>query len=246
MKLSFVLPLVTLATLGHPSFAEEASPAMNPIRVVFAGDSITGYSDLSKYLKFSHIVDCMLEARLGPGRAVVLNRGKGGDSTADLLKRFQADILDAKPDIAVLLIGGNDAGVKLPRETTAANLDRILTELKVVCPRVLLLQYHVLPWPDCPEKAWSHLDDNNDLIAAAAAKHDCPVLNMAPIMQAAVDDTVAAGETDFRRLTAWQGVARYRTCELVGTDGVHLMFGGELVYARAVFAKLVDLKWIGP
>ena len=217
---------------------------MKATRVLFTGDSITGWSDLSKYLKFSHIIECMIEARYGSGKFTVLNRGKGGDSTAALLARFQTDVLDAKPDIVVLLIGGNDAGQKMPRETTTANLDRILTELKPVCPRELLLQYHVLPWPDKPEKAWSHLADNNDLIAAAAQRHGCPVLDMAPVMRAAVDDSVPAGETDFRRLTPWRGVQRYRTCDLVADDGVHLIFGGELVYARGVFAKLAELKWL--
>ena len=217
---------------------------MKPTKIVFAGDSITGWSDLSKYLKFSHIVECMIEARWGASQALVLNRGKGGDSTTNLLARLQEDVLAARPDIVVLLIGGNDAGQKLPRETTAANLERLLTELQAVCPRVLLLQYHMLPRPDAPEKAWSHLDDNNDLIAAAAVRHGCPVLDMAAAMRAAVDDAVSAGETDFRRLNSWQGIPRYRTSELVGEGGVHLMFGGELVYARAVFAKLLELKWV--
>lgn len=246
LRVPFAWLGAALLTLGATTSAQEKTQPMKPMRLVFTGDSITGYSDLSKYMKFSHILDCMLEARLGPGRAVVLNRGKGGDSTAALLQRLQADVLDAKPETVVMLIGGNDAGQKVPRETTAANLDRLVTEIKAVCPRLLLLQYHVLPWPEAPDKAWAHLDDNNDLIAAAAQKHGCPLLDMAPIMSAAVDNSVPANEADFRRLCGWLGSARYRSSELVGQDGVHLMFGGELVFARAVFAKLLELNWLVP
>lgn len=212
--------------------------------LLFTGDSITGWSDLSKWMKFSHLVECMCEARWGADRVTVLNRGIGGNTTVDLLGRLIRDVLEARPDVVVMLIGGNDAGQKLPRESTAANLDRLLTQIQGVCPRVLLLQYHMLPHPECPEKAWSHLDDNNDLIATAAAQHDCPLLDMAPIMQAAIDNSVPPNEADFRRLTPWLGQRRYRTADLAGVDGVHLNAGGELVFARAVFAKLLELKWL--
>ena len=215
---------------------------MKPIKIVFVGDSITGWSDLGKWLKYSHVVQCMIEARFGAGRAVVLNRGIGGNTTADLLQRLEPDVLAEKPDVVVMMIGGNDG--KKNRESTAANLEQIVAQTKAFTQRVLLLQYHVLPWPDAPAKAWTFLDKNNDLIAAAATRHGCPLLNMAPVMQAAVDDAVAADEKDYRKLTTWRGIPKYRTSDLVGVDGVHLNPGGELVFARAVFAKLVELGWL--
>ena len=94
---SVVLLGIALLVPGRVSRAEEESRAVKPTTLLFAGDSITGWSDLSKYLKFSHIVDCMAEARWGAGRMVVMNRGKGGDSTADLLKRLPGE--DRKSDV---------------------------------------------------------------------------------------------------------------------------------------------------
>jgi len=49
----------------------------------------------------------------------------------------------------------------------------------------------MLPRPDCPEKTWWHLNTNNDLIAAAATAHDCPLLSMAAPMRGAVNDSVS-------------------------------------------------------
>jgi len=65
-----------------------------PIDVVFIGDSIThAWWNLDEYFG---------EAGL------VLNRGIGGDITAGIIHRFDADVLQLKPRYCVLLIGIND------------------------------------------------------------------------------------------------------------------------------------------
>jgi len=147
--------------------------------------------------------------------------------------------------LVVMLIGGNDAGQKVERATTAANLDAIVSRLKDIGTRVLLVQYDVLPHPAAPEKAWAHLNANNDLIAAAAERHGCPLLDMGAAMQAAIDPDAVETTTDYRLLAGWLGVRRYRVCDLVGVDGVHLNHGGELTYGRTIFAKLAELGWLG-
>ncbi|MGB8355451.1 MAG: SGNH/GDSL hydrolase family protein [Chthoniobacteraceae bacterium] len=198
---------------------------MNPVKIVFLGDSITGASNLAHYMKFSHIVECMIEARWGAGHAAALNRGIAGDTTGGVLKRLQSDVLDVEPDIVVLLIGGNDAGDSQPEEVTRTNLGQIATSLRAAGTRVLMLQYHLLPNPANPEAAWKHLISNNSVIAEVAAGMNFPVLDMQPSMQAALETQ--------------------EVTELVnGLDGVHLNPGGELIYARTVFAKLLELGWL--
>ena len=41
----------------------------------------------------------------------VVNAGRGGDKTPWALTRFQADVLDRKPDAVSILLGANDAAV---------------------------------------------------------------------------------------------------------------------------------------
>jgi lysophospholipase L1-like esterase len=197
------------------------------LTVVCLGDSITGNANLSAYLKFSHIVELLIEARRGYGSVVVHNRGIGGDCTEGVLARLDADALALKPDIVVLLIGGNDAGsvLHIPRATTEKNLDTIVGRLHTAGARVLMLQYHVLINPQKPEAMWAHLDHNNDLIASVAAKRKAALLDMAGPIKA--------------------GLARQPLSELVNPeDGVHLSPGGEIIYAREIFRKLVDLGWL--
>lgn len=86
-------------------------------RLVMTGDSITdvgrlrpvgdgAYGELGRgYVAF---IDAMLRAAQ-PGEPVhVVNTGVGGDTTRLLRKRWQADVLDLKPDWLSIMIGAND------------------------------------------------------------------------------------------------------------------------------------------
>ena len=229
-----------------------ASPTTNtPLQretrtLLCLGDSITGWSDLSRWLKWSHILEAMLEARCGSGAYRVLNHGIGGNTTADLLGRLQEDALAVRPDIAILLISGNDAapGSGITAQQTAANLDQIVARLIAVCPNVLILQYHLLVRSDHPQKAWKHLITHNDLLAQIAGKYRCPVLPMGPALEAAVNPALPTDNDAYRSFPPWAGTHAYRTKDLVGEDGVHTNNGGELVYGRAVFYKLMELGWV--
>lgn len=87
-------------------------------RIVFAGDSITdmgstlpvGDGSLWDALGRSYvrIVDNMLAAYYPEVRVRVTNSGVNGDSSSDLLKRFQRDVLDLNPAFISICIGGND------------------------------------------------------------------------------------------------------------------------------------------
>ncbi len=87
-------------------------------RIVFAGDSITdmgstlpvGDGSLWDALGRSYvrIVDNMLAAYYPEVRVRVTNSGVNGNSSRDLLERWQRDVLDLEPDYVSVCIGGND------------------------------------------------------------------------------------------------------------------------------------------
>ena len=62
------------------------------VEVAFLGDSLTDGCDLAKYYP----------------DYVTSNRGIGGDTTTDVLGRISYSIYDLKPQVVVLLIGGNN------------------------------------------------------------------------------------------------------------------------------------------
>ncbi|GGC10288.1 hypothetical protein GCM10011494_31180 [Novosphingobium endophyticum] len=75
-----------------PANAALPPPAKGEDRVVFIGDSITDLWDLAKYF---------------PGKPYV-NRGIGSQVTAQMLVRFEQDVVALKPSAVVILGGVND------------------------------------------------------------------------------------------------------------------------------------------
>lgn len=69
-----------------------AAPAKGEDRVVFMGDSITNSWKLEEYF---------------PGKPYV-NRGIGGQTTPQMVVRFQPDVIALKPKVVVILAGTND------------------------------------------------------------------------------------------------------------------------------------------
>lgn len=256
---AFVVVLVALSAMllaatAETTTAPATAPAARPLRIVCFGDSITGdvpaVPYLDKYVKWTDLLGLMLEAKTGAA-VESLNRGLAGDTTYvkpgirggrtfGAVSRVKQDILDAKPDIAVVLIGGNDKkATPEDRETTRKNLDQIVSETKAAGIKVLVLQYAVLgpdgvtaatrpagdPKAPDADRTWYHLTGNNDLIAEIAKKHDVPTLELQPAFS--------------------QAVKTHPRAELVNTiDGVHLSPRGEMLLARTVFDKLVELGWV--
>lgn len=77
------------------------APRRGERRVVFLGDSITDLWDLARYF---------------PGKPYV-NRGIGGQVTAQMVLRFQQDVVALKPAAVVILAGINDLDGALQRES---------------------------------------------------------------------------------------------------------------------------------
>jgi len=72
--------------------AKLAAPEKGERRIVFFGDSITDGWKLDRWFPGKHYV----------------NRGIGGQTTAQMLVRFREDVLDLKPAVVVILAGTND------------------------------------------------------------------------------------------------------------------------------------------
>ncbi|HEY1676764.1 MAG TPA: SGNH/GDSL hydrolase family protein [Candidatus Sulfotelmatobacter sp.] len=118
--------------------AQLAPPAAGEKRVVFFGDSITDIWHLDQYF---------------PGKPYV-NRGIGGQTTSQMLVRFQQDVIDLHPKVVVILAGTNDiAGNtgKISNEDIEANLTS-LAELARV-NGIHLVYSSVLPVHNYTEKS---------------------------------------------------------------------------------------------
>jgi lysophospholipase L1-like esterase len=235
MPTSFMLVLAIAAS--------SLAAAAEPLRIVAFGDSITGHRPgieyRADYVKWTDLVQMVLEVQYGTGSVVVLNRGYAGDSTMGkpsgeppgAVNRLQRDVLDNKPAICVMLIGGNNFAKVTETERPAreaqfrTDLTAMVGKAQAAGIKVLLVQYHAARADD-PATAWSTLDDGNAIIAEVAKTSGAATVELEPAFAAAL----AAGATPAMLVNK--------------KDGVHLNPFGETVVARVIARKLLDLGWI--
>ncbi|WP_214327720.1 SGNH/GDSL hydrolase family protein [Nonomuraea sediminis] len=125
--------------------------------VVFTGDSITDSQRMESEdgLGFGYPLRIAGEWGLRhPDRPVTwLNTGIGGNKVMDLEARWQADVLDARPDVVSILVGVNDMGwhtldpegYVIPVEEFEAGYDRLLAPLAEAGTELILIEPFLLP-----------------------------------------------------------------------------------------------------
>lgn len=125
--------------------------------VMFSGDSITDCQRLESEdgLGFGYPLRIAGEWGLRhPDRPVTwLNSAIAGHKVRDLEPRWQADVLDARPDVVSILVGVNDMGWQtlapegyvIPVEEFEAGYDRLLAPLAEAGTQLILIEPFLLP-----------------------------------------------------------------------------------------------------
>jgi len=90
-------------------------------RIICFGDSITACSSLPDSHRWVSHLQAALDAA-APGHFQVFNRGVGGDTTYDGLKRFDSAVLPLLPGWVLIEFGFNDASVSPGRRSARVPL----------------------------------------------------------------------------------------------------------------------------
>ncbi len=131
-------------------------------KIVFAGDSITdmnrGRNEIDLNHIYGHSFVFLLAGRFGIERPddniTVINRGVSGDTSSDLLNRWNDDVLSQKPDIISLLIGINDivTALQVGKDPDVnryyANLFELHRLAAEICPEARFIVCEPFCFPD--------------------------------------------------------------------------------------------------
>lgn len=121
-----------VAWRNRPAEIVNANPSGS--NIIALGDSLTvGYGGTSgkDYVT-------LLSQKIG---RPVLNRGVLGDTTADGLRRLDADVLAHDPQIVIIFLGGNDVLGRASIDQTFANLDAIVRRIQARGAMVVLVEF---------------------------------------------------------------------------------------------------------
>lgn len=179
------------------------------VGTVFLGDSITEYWSL--------------EAYFSPADGLIVNRGIGSDTAANMLRRFDADVVQLRPRNVVILAGLNDISFALGRDSSdedivdevAAILEKLIDAS--LTARITPVMCSLTPFTAGPERHARFkavVPRINEKLKAICAAKGCPYVDYAGAMK--------DGDGDLRR-------------ELSG-DGVHPHHAGYRLMADSLIA----------
>ncbi|MBN2288261.1 MAG: hypothetical protein JXQ83_02940 [Candidatus Glassbacteria bacterium] len=190
------------------------------LRLGFLGDSNMDPIHWSTQAPFPDIVAAVLD-KVNP-KITVTNAGKGGDDSGEALARIGPDLLDQKPDIVFVMLGGNDCrhwGRTEPAvapEQYRKNITRITDLIRAGGGRVVLLSY-----PRSPELDGADLEVfqaiNRQLKAAA--------------------DSLGTGYLDIFSLLDGQDQQ-----EIYAVDRIHQNPKAHLLIARQILGCLAGME----
>lgn len=151
--------------------------------ILFQGDSITdaGRRDAPDGLGGGYVamIRALLSTKGGTARYKILNRGIGGDRSAELLARWKADCLDIKPDLLSIMIGVNDVwrlmgeweGQKfISFEEYCANCRELVGQARAAGIKHIALMSPSAISDNNDPVICGHLDQRADFIKALAAE----------------------------------------------------------------------------
>lgn len=93
-------------------------------------------------IKLTAFICCCMALFSCSPKYTVLNKGIGGNSTADLVKRLEKDVLAAQPDLVIIMAGTNDIANSrklVPSGTILANYRSMIVQLKAKGITVVLM-----------------------------------------------------------------------------------------------------------
>ena len=180
------------------SVQSEATEEKPVVKVVFFGDSITdsGRNKLDPddlgvgYVK---IAAGKLRLLYPDTEFRFLNRGVGGDRTAELLERVQRDVVDGKPDYVVLEVGINDVWCRFSRgeevtpEAFRSNYLSLVETILATGAKLFLIQPYVLKMAD-KQRFRPYLERFNEIIYEIAREKDVVLVPVDEIFMGVTQD----------------------------------------------------------
>lgn len=139
--------------------ALRGAPKGENMKIVFIGDSITDCErDRNDETSLGNGYVKVLSDKLRPiypdMDIELINKGISGNEVCDVLARVQKDVIDLKPDAAVVMIGVNNAlhqfkyGKELDLKQFERDYRELLTKIKQAGITLICLEPFLLPAPD--------------------------------------------------------------------------------------------------
>ena len=163
-------------------------------RIVFAGDSVTDMGSVQPVGEINdglgqgyvRVIDNLLSACYPDIRVRITNSGIGGNTSRDLLERFERDVVSLKPDWVSICIGINDVWRQfdcpsmsdtwvLPDEYET-NVEKMILSVKDKVNGIFILTPYYME-PNTQDMMRSRMGEYVDICKRLAEKYDCVLID---------------------------------------------------------------------
>lgn len=188
--------------------------------VAFGSSSTYGTGATSPGRAYPEQLALRLAERLPGVRVTVVNRGVAGETTADMLKRLDRDVLGQRPDLVIWQLGSNEALQRRPVDEFRTLAETGLARLAAAHADVVLMepQQMAAAVPDAVVAAYVQA------VRALGQAHGLPVVRRYDLMR------------------AWAGGSRFRQAGLLGPDAIHMTDDAYACLARSVTDGLLAAR----
>ena len=203
-------------------------------RIVFAGDSVTDMGSAQPVGEglfdnvghsYVRIIENMLAAWYPEVRVRVTNSGIGGNTSRDLLERFDRDVVSLKPDWVSICIGINDVWRQFdtPAMTDHAvypeeyreNLVKMIEAVKGKVKGIFILSPYYME-PNRRDRMRKRMDEYTEICRALAEEYGCVFV-------------------DFQKI--YEDYCKIRHSTFIAWDRIHPNQVGATLMARAFLEK---------
>ncbi|MDR2051485.1 MAG: GDSL-type esterase/lipase family protein [Deltaproteobacteria bacterium] len=198
------------------------------MKIVCLGDSLTyGYE-----VRRSAVWTTLAGRESG---ALVLNRGVNGMMTSGMLERFRRDVLEERPDAALLMGGAND----ILFELDAAGAENNMADMARRAREAGIRPFIGIPAPFCPpvRKDWRSMAD----FPGAAPLYEAYIQRLY-----ALSEENAYERADFYGAVLKHAAESGEDLRSLYHDGLHLNERGHRVFAACLVRTLREAGLVPP
>lgn len=208
-------------------------------RIVFAGDSVTDMGSQNPVgeglfdnvgRSYVRVVENLLAVYYPEIRIRVTNSGISGNTSRDLLGRFDRDVVDLKPDWVSICIGINDVwrqfdSPAIPDEQVMPeeykqNVEEMILKVKDTVKGVFILSPYIME-PNSEDMMRNRMNQYVEICRALSEKHNCIFV-------------------DFQKM--YEEYCKIRHSSYISWDRIHPNQVGATLMARE-FLKLCDFDF---
>lgn len=206
----------------------------NSDRIVFAGDSVTDMGSAQPVgeglfdnvgRSYVRVIENMLAAYYPEVYIRVTNSGISGNTSRDLLSRFDRDVVDLKPDWVSICIGINDVwrqfdspaipdGQVMPDEYEK-NVEEMIKRVKGKVKGIFILSPYIME-PNNADKMRARMNEYVEICRKLSEKYDCIFV-------------------DFQKM--YEDYCKIRHSSYIAWDRIHPNQIGATLMARAFLDK---------